>query len=109
YAMIRYDLFDLRSVIRTSTVYAAVTGVVVALYAGSIASFDLVLARLGMGESKRVPALVIALAVVLLLNPVSRRTQALVDRLFFPGRLDVQRTIERGGGSLTPHPHLRRV
>ena len=109
YAMIRYDLFDLRSVIRTSTVYAAVTGVVVALYAGSIAAVNVVLASLGMGESRLVPALVVALAVVLLLNPVYRRTQALVDRLFFPERLDVQRTIERVADSMTTQLDLNRI
>ena len=38
YAMIRYDLFDVRSLIRASTVYAAVTGLVVAAYAGFCAT-----------------------------------------------------------------------
>jgi class 3 adenylate cyclase len=109
YAMIRYDLFDIRSVIRTSTVYAVVTGVVVAAYAGAIALVDVVLARLGMGASLLVPAVVMALAVVLFLNPVYRRTQALVDRLFFPERLDVQRTIERMADSMTTLLDLNRI
>ena len=36
YGMVRYDLFDVRAVIRTGTVYALVTGVVVVAYAGAI-------------------------------------------------------------------------
>src|SRR6185295_5202018 len=71
YGMVRYDLFDVRAVIRTGTVYGAIAGVNVAF------------ARLGMRESLFVPAVVVALAVVLFLNPVYRRTQGLVDRLFF--------------------------
>src|SRR5688572_8251186 len=107
--MIRYDLFDIRSVIRTSTVYAAVTGLVVAAYAGSIVLVDVVLSSLGMGSSRLLPALVVALAVVLFLNPVYRRTQALVDRIFFPERLDVQRTIERVADSMTTLLDLNRI
>ena len=109
YAMIRYDLFDLRAVIRTSTVYAAVTGVVVAAYAGAIALVDIILSSLGMGTSRLVPAVVMALAVVLFLNPVYRRTQALVDRLFFPERLDVQRSIERVADTMTTLLDLNRI
>jgi class 3 adenylate cyclase len=109
YAMIRYDLFDIRSVIRTSTVYAAVTGLVVAAYAGSIVLVDIVLSSLGMSSSRLLPAAVVALAVVLFLNPVYRRTQALVDRLFFPERLDVQRTIERVADSMTTLLDLNRI
>lgn len=109
YAMIRYDLFDIRSLIRTSTVYAVVTGLVVAAYAGAIAVVDIALAGLGMGSSRLLPALVMALAVVLFLNPVYRRTQALVDRLFFPERLDVQRTIERVSDSMTTLLDLNRI
>jgi class 3 adenylate cyclase len=107
--MIRYDLFDIRSLIRTSTVYAVVTGLVVAAYAGAIAVVDIALAGLGMGSSRLLPALVMALAVVLFLNPVYRRTQALVDRLFFPERLDVQRTIERVSDSMTTLLDLNRI
>jgi class 3 adenylate cyclase len=109
YAMIRYDLFDVRSLIRASTVYAVVTGLVVAAYAGAIVVVDLVLSSLGMGSSRLLPAAVVALAVVLFLNPVYQRTQRLVDRLFFRGRFDVQQTIERVADSMTTLLDLNRI
>ena len=86
YGMVRYDLFDVRAVIRTGTVYAAVTGLVVVAYAGAITLVNVGFARLGMGESVLVPAVVVALAVVLFLNPVYRRTQLVTA--FRPGAPD---------------------
>jgi class 3 adenylate cyclase len=109
YGMVRYDLFDLRAVIRTGTVYAAVTGVVVVAYAGAITLVNVAFARLGMGESLLVPAVVVALAVVLFLNPVYQRTQGLVDRLFFRERLDIGRTMEQVADTMTTLLDLNRI
>ena len=109
YGMVRYDLFDVRAVIRTGTVYAAVTGFVVVAYAGAIAGVNVAFARLGMSESLVVPAVVVALAVVLFLNPVYRRTQGLVDRLFFRERLDIGRTMEQVADTMTTLLDLNRI
>ena len=95
YAMVRYNLFDLRMVIRTGTVYAAVTGVGVLAYAGAIALVNVGFTSLELGRSDFVPGVIAALAVVLFLNPVYARIQAVVDRLFFRQRLDVQQSLER--------------
>jgi class 3 adenylate cyclase len=109
YGMVRYDLFDVRAVIRTGTVYAAVTGLVVVAYAGAITLVNVSFARLGMGESVLIPAVVVALAVVLFLNPVYRRTQGLVDRVFFRERLDIGRTLEQVADTMTTLLDLNRI
>ena len=109
YAMLRYDLFDVRAVVRTGTVYAAVTGLVVAVYAGSIALVNVAFSSLGLAESQIVPAIVMALAVVVFLNPVYRRTQGVVDRLFFREQRDVRQTIERVADTMTTLLDLRRI
>src|SRR5262245_4221036 len=101
YAMVRYELFDMRAVVRVGTVYAIVTGVVILTYAGAITALNVVFTRLGMGTSPLATAVVLALAVVLFLNPLYTRAQRLVDRLFFRQRLDVQRSIERLSGTMT--------
>jgi class 3 adenylate cyclase len=95
YAMARYNLFQFRTVVRAGTVYSVVTGLVVLVYAGAIALVDLVFSTLALSRSPLVPATVVALAVVVFLNPVYARTQALVDRLFFRERLDLQQALER--------------
>ncbi len=109
YAMVRYNLFDLRAVIRIGTIYGAVTGLVVAAYAGSITVVNVAFASLGFATSPVIPAAVVALAVVLFLNPVYLRTQAVVDNLFFRQRLDIQRSIERLSDSMTSLLDLHRI
>jgi class 3 adenylate cyclase len=95
YAMIRYNLFDLRALVRIGTIYSAVTGFVVLVYAGSIALLNVSLSRLELSVSPLIPAALVSLVVVLFLNPVYARTQALVDRVFFRQRYDARRSIER--------------
>ena len=109
YAMVRYNLFDLRAVIRLGTIYGAVTGLVVAAYAGSITLVNVSFSSLELVTSPLVPAVIVALAVVLFLNPVYVRTQAVVDGLFFRQRLDVQRSIERLSASMTTLLDLNRI
>ncbi|MBI1726487.1 MAG: hypothetical protein HYR50_04395, partial [Candidatus Rokubacteria bacterium] len=109
YAMVRYDLFDVRAVVRLGTIYGLVTGVVIAAYAGAITLLDVVFTRLGMGASPLATAVVLALVVVLFLNPVYVRAQRMVDRVFFRQRLDVQRAIERLAGTMTTVLDLDRI
>ena len=109
YAMVRYNLFDLRAVLRMGTIYAAVTGVVALAYGGAIAVTNLTFAVLGMGSSQIVSAVVVALAVVLFLNPVYRRTQTLVDRVFFRERRDAQLSLEALADRMTSLLDLSRI
>ena len=108
YAMVRY-LFDVRAVVRLGTIYGLVTGVVIAAYAGAITLLNLIFTRLGMGTSPFATAVVLALAVVLFLNPLYIRAQRVVDRLFFRQRLDVQRSLERLAGTMTTVLDLDRI
>ncbi|MBI4589729.1 MAG: hypothetical protein HY725_12900 [Candidatus Rokubacteria bacterium] len=111
YAMVRYNLFDLRAVIRLGTIYSAVTGLVVLAYAGSLTLLNVALAQfeLELSVSPLIPAGMASLAVILLLNPVYMRTQALVDRLFFRQRYDAQQAIERLAGAMTTVLDLNRI
>jgi class 3 adenylate cyclase len=94
YAMVRYDLFDVRAAIRAGAVYSAVTGFVILAYTGAIAAMDVLLANWEAAQSPIVAGAVMAVLVVVLLNPMYLRSQRLVDRLFFRQRVDVQRSIE---------------
>jgi class 3 adenylate cyclase len=109
YAMVRYNLFDLRAVIRMGTIYGAVTGLMLAAYAGAIAVVSVLFTSLDVASSRMIPAAVVALAVVLFLNPVYLRIQSVVDRLFFRQRLDIQRSVERLADSMTTVLDLTRI
>ena len=109
YAIIRYNLFDLRSVIRLGTIYSAVTGLVVLAYAGSLTLLNLSFVQLELSLPPLIPAGVASLAVILFLNPVYVRTQTLVDRLFFRQRYDAQQAIERLSQQMTTVLDLHRI
>jgi class 3 adenylate cyclase len=109
YAMVRYDLFDLRSAIRLGTIYSVVTGLIVLAYTGAIALVDLLFSRLDLTVSRVVPAAVVALAVVLLLNPTYVRLQRGIDRIFFRQRYDVQRSLEHVSEVMTGTLDLQRI
>jgi class 3 adenylate cyclase len=108
YAMVRYNLFDVRAALRLGTIYSAVTGLVVAAYAGAIALLDLFASSLEVSRSPLVPAAIIALSVVVL-NPVHQRIQRVVDRLFFRERLDVQESLEQLSEVMTSLLDLHRI
>ena len=109
YAMVRYDLFDVRAAIRAGAIYSAVTGLVVLTYTGAIAGVDLLLTNWEGASSPIVSAAVMAVLVVVLLNPLYLRSQRLVDRLFFRQRVDVQRSIERVSEVMSGVLDLRRI
>jgi class 3 adenylate cyclase len=109
YAMVRYNLFDFRSVIRLGTIYSIVTGLVVAAYTGAIALLDLAFSSIHLGSSPLLPAAILAVGVVALLNPVYVRTQKVVDRSFFPERYALARSIEQASEQMTTVLDLDRL
>ncbi len=109
YAMVRYDLFDVRAALRAGAVYSAATGFVVLAYTGAIAGTDILLANWEAAQSPIVAAAVMAVLVVVLLNPLYLRSQRLVDRLFFRQRVDLQRSIEHVSEVMSGLLDLRRI
>ena len=109
YAIVRYQLFDIRAVIRLGTIYSIVTVVVGLGYAGLLTALNVLFARLDMHIAPMVAPALVALAVVLLVNPLYLRTQALLDRLFFRARLDAQRALERLAEAMTTTLDLDRL
>jgi class 3 adenylate cyclase len=109
YAMVRYNLFDVRAALRIGTIYSVVTGLVVAAYAGAIALLDLTFSTLDVAASPLVAAGVVAVAVVALLNPVYVRTQRVIDRLFFRERFDIQQSLEQVAETMTSLLDLQRI
>ncbi|MBI3029831.1 MAG: GAF domain-containing protein [Candidatus Rokubacteria bacterium] len=111
FAMVRYNLFDLRAVVRLGTIYSVVTGLGVLAYAVALTRLNVFFAQLGLefAMSPMVSAGIVSLAVVLLLNPVYARTQALVDRVFFRQRYDARQAVERLSDAMTTVLDLNRI
>ncbi len=109
YAIVRYNLFAVGAVLRLGTIYSAVTVLVTLVYAGSLTAISVSFSTLEMSVSPVVPAGLVSLLVVALLNPLYLRTQRFVDRAFFRQRYDAQQTVERLAAAMTTVLELPRI
>jgi class 3 adenylate cyclase len=109
YAIVRYQLFDIRAVVRLGVIYSATTALLAAGYAALLTLLNLSLAHLELSVAPLLPAMAASLVVVLLGNPVYTRTHTLLDRLFFRDHRDAQRAIEALTETLTTELELPRV
>ena len=100
YAIIRFQLLNVRVILRRSLLYTATTAVVTGLYALGIASFTSISRGTELATSPYFP-LVFALAIVLLFEPLRRRIQVPVDRFFFAERARLQRAMVEMGEAFT--------
>jgi len=88
-AILRYRLYDLDRVVSRTVTYAALTGLLVASYAGLVTAVS----RLTPGSSSLAVASS-TLAVAALFQPLRRWLQGAVDRRFNRARYDAARTVE---------------
>ncbi|MDQ6650201.1 MAG: hypothetical protein M3Z02_08805, partial [Actinomycetota bacterium] len=84
----RYRLYDIDRIVSRTVSYAAVTGVLIALYVGLVTAFG----QLVGSSSLSVAAA--TLAVAALFQPLRRRVQAGVDRRFNRARYDAAGVVE---------------
>lgn len=92
YAIVRFQLLDIRVIVRKSLLYTATTAVVTAFYAGGIALFNGLTRGTRLADSAYFP-IVFALVIVLLFEPLRRSIQVLVDRFFYAERNRLQTAI----------------
>lgn len=88
-AILRYRLYELDRIVSRTVTYAAVTGLLVAIYVGLVTAVS----RLTPSGSSLAVASS-TLAVAALFQPVRRRVQRAIDRRFNRARYDAARTVE---------------
>lgn len=92
YTIVRHRLFAVQVVVRKSIVYAFLTAVVTGLYALALVMGNRLVASNVLFASPLF-AFTFSLVVVLLIDPLRRRLQAIVDRLLFRDRADFQQAL----------------
>jgi len=107
-AIIRFQILDIRVILRKSLLYTVTTALVTGLYALSIASFNTWFAGTDLSASRWFP-LVFALAIVLLFEPLRRRIQGPVDHFFFGEQTRIQKAMLDLGTALTARMDLATV
>jgi serine phosphatase RsbU (regulator of sigma subunit) len=89
YAIVRFQFFDIRVIVRKSLLYTFATAMVAGIYGLGIATSTLLFS----GSSPYFP-LLLALAVLAIFDPLRRRLQEPVDRFFFREVYDARRAVE---------------
>jgi serine phosphatase RsbU (regulator of sigma subunit) len=100
YSIVRFQLLDIRVILRKSLLYTVTTALVTAVYALGIASFNRIFQGTEIADSPYFPV-VFALAIVLLFEPLRHRLQGPVDRFFFAERHRLQGAMVEMGEALT--------
>ena len=93
YAIVRFQFFEIKVIVRRSLLYTLTTAVVSVTYAVAIAVFNLIFRDVSLGRSPYFP-LLLALAIVFLFDPLRRRLQVPVDRFFFREVYDARLALE---------------
>jgi class 3 adenylate cyclase len=110
YAIVKHNLFDVDVYIRRAVGYGVMTTIVGLTYFGiqSFTSSVLLEPIFGASAEKLYPVVFAAL-VVFLFNPVNRKTQDVVDRVFFRRAFDYKATISAVSTALTSMLNLEQI
>jgi serine phosphatase RsbU (regulator of sigma subunit) len=108
YAIVRFQLMEIRVILRKSLLYTVTTIVVTAVYALGIALFNALTRGTTIAASPFFP-IVFALVIVLLFEPLRKRIQTLVNRRFFAERQGLEKALEKMGEALTAQVDLQEV
>ncbi len=95
YAILRYRLYDIDIIINRALVYGLLTAMLLAVYIGGVATTQAILSALtGQEQFSQLAVVISTLAIAALFNPLRRRVQASIDRLFYRKKYDAARTLE---------------
>ena len=89
-AILRYRLFEIDRIISRTIAWAVVTGVLGAVFAGTIVGLQAILA--GVTQAQTLSVAASTLVAFVLFQPLRRRVQSLVDHRFNRARYDAERT-----------------
>jgi hypothetical protein len=107
-AILRYRLYDLDIIVNRTLVYGALTVMLVLVYVGSVVGLQYLLRAL-TGQESQLAIVASTLAIAALFNPLRRRVQAVVDRLFYRRKYDAAKTLEEFSAKLRDETDLDEV
>ena len=100
YAIARHNLFDVDVYIKRAVGYVIMTAIVVGGYLGVSIPLNVLLGQYEIAQSRAFPIL-FTLLVILIFNPLYRRVQSIVDRVFFRKEYDYGAIVDKVSNAIT--------
>jgi hypothetical protein len=102
FAVLRYRLWDIDALINRALVYGSLTATLTAVFVGLVIGLQALLGGLlgGIDQDSGVAIVLSTLAIVVLIGPLRRRLQAVIDRRFYRRKYDAAKIVEAFGATL---------
>jgi hypothetical protein len=108
FAVLKYRLYDIDVVINRTLVYVALTVMLAAVYfAGVTVTQATFRALTGQERQPQLAVVISTLVIAALFNPLRRRIQAFIDRLFYRRKYDATKTLAAFAAKLRQETDLR--
>ncbi|GJQ21795.1 MAG: hypothetical protein HBSIN02_21500 [Bacteroidia bacterium] len=93
YSIFRYRLMDIDLIVRRSLLYGAVTATLAAIYIGMVFGVGSLLGALIGEEENDILNITAFLIIAFAFDPVKRRVQDVIDRIFYRERMNYQKAL----------------
>ena len=93
YSIFRYRLMDIDLLVKRSLIYGVITAAIAAIYLALVFGVGSLLGELVGQEENRLLAVVAFLIIAFLFDPLKRRVQSVVDRIFYRDRISYQKAL----------------